>query len=69
MCFFESRTTKGVGRVNPSDHKAKKPFFSLKSGCYSPKIGRKKKKLSKSVSGYYKKEKKIVAISVGKVKP
>ena len=56
-------TTKSVGRVNPTDHLAKNHFFSIKSGCFSPKIGKKKTKLSKSVSGYYKikrkKEKKV----------
>ena len=43
-----------VGRVDLPDHQAKKTFFPLKSGCFSPKIGKKKKKLSKSVSGYFK---------------
>ena len=40
------------------NRKAKKNFFSPKSGCFSTKIGKKKKKLSKSVSGYYKNKKK-----------
>ena len=55
--FFSGRTTKGVGRVNPLTTKQKNTFF-LKSGCFSPKIGKKKKKLSKSVSGHYKTKKK-----------
>ena len=42
--FFSGRTTKGVERVNPPDHYAKNHFFSLKSGCFSPKIGKKTKK-------------------------
>ena len=37
---------------------AKRQLFSLKSGCFSPQIGKKKKKLSKPVSGYYKTKKK-----------
>ena len=44
---------------------SKKPAISLKPGCFSPKMGRKRKKMSKSVSGYYKtkknKERKKVA--------
>ena len=39
--FFSGRTIKGVGKVNLPDHFAKKHFFSLKSGCFSPKLGRK----------------------------
>ena len=54
--FLSGRTTKGEGRVNPPYHKAKNHFF-LKFGCFSPKIGKKKKKLSISVSGYYKTKK------------
>ena len=49
--FFSGRTTKGVGRVSPLTTKQKTTFFSLKTGCFSPKIGKKKTKLSKSVSG------------------
>ena len=46
--FFSGRITKGVRRVNLPDHGAKKnTFFSLKSGCYSRKTGKKKKKMSK----------------------
>ena len=41
--FFSGTTTKGVGRVNPTDHYAKTHFFSLKSGCFSQKIGTKRK--------------------------
>ena len=55
---------------------SKKKLFSLKSGCFSPKIGKKKKKkkMSKSVSGYYETKKKKKKwhgplISVGRVKP
>ena len=40
---FSGRTTKGVGRVNPPDHLAKNQFFSLKSDCFSQKIGKKRK--------------------------
>ena len=43
-------------------------FFSLKSGCFSPKIGMKKKKLSKS-SGYYKIFKKINKTMAWTTKP
>ena len=42
----------------PLTNKQKNTFFSLKSGCFSPKNGKKKKKLSKSVSGSYKTKKK-----------
>ena len=42
---------------HPLDHQAKNHFFILKSSCFSPKIVKKKKKLSKSVLGYYKKKK------------
>ena len=50
LCFFSGRTTKGVGRVNlpPPATKKKNYFFSLNSGCFSPKIV-KKKNLSTSV--------------------
>ena len=55
-CFFSGLTTKGVGRVNPPDHKAKKHFFSINPAFLAQKI--EKKKLSNSVSGYYKTKKK-----------
>ena len=56
--FFCGRTNKSVGMVNHPYHKAKKLFFSLKSGCFRRKIGKKKKKMSESVAGYYKTKKK-----------
>ena len=44
--FFSGRTTKGVGRVNPPDHKikSKKKCFFLNSDCFIPKLGGKKRK-------------------------
>ena len=57
--FFSGRTTKGVGRVTSRKPLSKNPLFFYKSGFFSTKIGA-KKKLSKSVSGYYKILKKSV---------
>ena len=40
--LFSDRTTKGGERVNPPDL-SNKTLFSLKSGCFSPKIWKKRK--------------------------
>ena len=67
--FFSGLTTKGVGRVNPL---SKKTLFFLKPRWLDPKFVKKNKKISKSVSGYFKTKKKKKwqgPIGVGRVKP
>ena len=61
--FFSVRSTKGIGRVNPPDH-----FFFIKSGLFSPKIGKKRKKWHGPLSHWCREGKTLVVRPLKKKK-
>ena len=58
FCIFTQLSREG----KPPWPLSKKPLFSLKSGCFSPKTRKKKKRLSKFVSGYIVIQKKTLVV-------